>query len=65
MFYVRNHLPVPEVDIKTYSLEIEGLGVRTKTLKLADIKKLPRHTITAAIQCGGNRRSEMGKVKDN
>lgn len=63
IFYVRNHLPVPEVDLKDYELEISGLGVKTKAFKLDDLKKLPKHTITAAVQCAGNRRSEMSKVK--
>ncbi|XP_066965362.1 sulfite oxidase isoform X2 [Macrobrachium rosenbergii] len=64
LFYVRNHLPVPEVDAKTYELEIvdETLD-KEKTIKLSDIKKYPKHTITATIQCAGNRRSEMMKVK--
>lgn len=64
LFYVRNHLPVPEVDEKTYELEISGLGVNNITLKLNDIKyKFPKYTIIAAIQCAGNRRSEMTSVK--
>ncbi|XP_064079755.1 sulfite oxidase-like [Macrobrachium nipponense] len=64
LFYVRNHLPVPEVDAKTYELEIvdETLD-KEKMIKLSDIKKYPKHTITATIQCAGNRRSEMMKVK--
>nr|XP_045607960.1 sulfite oxidase, mitochondrial-like isoform X2 [Procambarus clarkii] len=64
LFYVRNHLPVPDVDEANYELEIYDEGTqKEKTFKLADIKKYPKYTITAAIQCGGNRRSEMAKVK--
>ena len=63
LFYVRNHLPVPNVSESEYELEISGVGVSEQTLTLADIKKFPRHTVTAAIQCGGNRRSEMVKVR--
>lgn len=62
MFYVRNHLPVPDVDMKSYSLEISGLGVKSKTFTMDELKKLPKHTVTAAIQCAGNRRSEMSEV---
>ena len=32
---------------------IEGEG---RVLRLEDLKKFPKHTVTAAIQCGGNRR---------
>ncbi|KAF2364052.1 Oxidoreductase molybdopterin-binding domain [Trinorchestia longiramus] len=63
LFYVRNHLPVPVVKESEYSLEVCGLGVQERHLSLTDIKKFPKHTITAAVQCGGNRRSEMVKVR--
>lgn len=63
-FYVRNHLPVPDVDANAYKLNIEIEDTRkTRTLTLNDIKKLPKHDVTATIMCGGNRRSEMAAVK--
>lgn len=62
LFYVRNHLPVPEVDLATYELEVSGIRTKDVTLKLDDIKKFPKYTVTAAIQCAGNRRSEMSQV---
>ncbi len=34
-----------------------------KTFTLDDLKKFPKHTVTAAIQCGGNRRAEMNASK--
>lgn len=63
-FYVRNHLPVPVIDEESYELEVEVLSAnKTKSFKLKDLKKFPKKTITAAIMCGGNRRSEMNEVK--
>lgn len=62
IFYVRNHLPVPDVKEDEYELEVEGVGVQELTMTLAALKKLPQYTVTAAIQCGGNRRSEMVQV---
>jgi len=64
-FYVRNHLPVPEVDPDTYELEIELEGKDcSKVLTLTDLKtKFPKHTVTSAVQCAGNRRSEMNAIK--
>ncbi|XP_073830664.1 sulfite oxidase [Musca autumnalis] len=68
-FYVRNHLPVPVIDVKTYELEVEvetdkaGANKNQKVLSFDDIKALPKHSVTAAIMCGGNRRSEMTEVK--
>lgn len=63
-FYVRNHLPVPVVDEDSYELEVEILSSnKTKSFNLKDLRKFPKKTITAAIMCGGNRRSEMNQVK--
>lgn len=63
IFYVRNHLPVPEVDPETYELELEVEGTdKTLTFTLEDLKKFPKHTTSAAIMCAGNRRSDMGQV---
>ena len=64
LFYVRNHLPTPEVTADEYELEISGIGVKDVTLTLADIKKFPKHDVVSAIQCGGNRRAEMKARKD-
>ncbi|XP_071555238.1 sulfite oxidase, mitochondrial isoform X2 [Temnothorax nylanderi] len=62
-FYVRNHLPVPEIDLKDYTLELAIEGTTKKTLDYKAITKYKKHTITAAVMCGGNRRSDMSKIK--
>ncbi|MBN3291953.1 SUOX protein, partial [Polypterus senegalus] len=64
-FFKRNHLPVPHVDPASYKLEISGTGLPdTLTLTLNDLKtKFTKHTVIATLQCAGNRRSEMNKVK--
>ncbi|CAH1155048.1 unnamed protein product [Phaedon cochleariae] len=64
LFYVRNHLPVPEIDPENYELEIyiEGKD-KTRVFSLDELKKMPKQTITATIMCAGCRRSEMTKVK--
>lgn len=65
LFFVRNHLPVPEVDPKEFRLEVSLHDGKGKTVKfrLEDLKNLPQHTITATMQCAGNRRSEMNEAK--
>lgn len=62
LFYVRNHLPVPEIDLKSYNLELAIEEVTKKSLKFEDIKKYPKYTITSTVMCAGNRRSEMAQV---
>lgn len=66
LFYVRNHLPVPDIATDEYELEIEieGADEKAKTLSLTDLQGLPKHHVTATVMCGGNRRSEMTTVKE-
>lgn len=65
LFFVRNHLPVPEVDPETYVLKVTGEVINPIQLTLKDLKtKFPQHTITATIQCAGNRREELRTVRE-
>ena len=34
IFFIRNHLPVPDLDENNYELEITGEGINTVTLSL-------------------------------
>eukprot|EP01137_Pigoraptor_chileana_P034313 Opistho-2@26671 len=65
LFFVRNHLPVPAIDEKSYALEIDpGHGKPPIRLTLSDIKrKFPKHHVVASLQCTGNRRKDMNSVK--
>ncbi|CAH3176142.1 unnamed protein product, partial [Porites lobata] len=64
IFFIRNHLPVPDIDANTYELEITGEGVKTIKLSLEELKsKFPKHTVMSTIQCAGSRRSEMNQIK--
>lgn len=64
LFFVRNHLPVPTVDPRSYRLHISGEGVRERSYTLEELKqKFRRHSIDATLQCSGNRRSELAVVK--
>lgn len=66
-FFVRNHLPVPDLNESDYRLELTGLGLdRTYEFTLNDLKQLPAHDVICSIQCAGNRREgfkEIGEVK--
>ncbi|KAM9813858.1 sulfite oxidase, mitochondrial [Neosynchiropus ocellatus] len=64
LFFKRNHLPVPQVDPATYQLQVEGLPSGAVKLSLEELKtRFPKHTVTVTLQCAGNRRAEMNKVK--
>src|SRR5688500_15451982 len=53
VFYVRSHIPVPQVDAATWTLKIGGEVNSPITLSLDEIKKLPAVTITNTLECAG------------
>ncbi len=57
-FFVRYHLSdIPDVDAKTYKIEIGGDGANGQTeITFDDLKKFPEYEIAAVNQCSGNRR---------
>jgi sulfite oxidase len=61
-FYVRAHAPVPEIDAAAYRFTVNGLVAKPMTLTLDDLKRFPKKTVTATLQCAGNRRDELAKV---
>lgn len=64
LFYVRNHMWVPTVEgeVDDYSLSIELADGSTKSYTLRDLKtRFPKSSVTAILQCSGNRRSHMSK----
>ncbi|CAM8965357.1 unnamed protein product [Rhodiola kirilowii] len=64
LFYKRNHGPIPIVeDLEKYSITIGGLVGYPKQIFMKDILKLPKYTVTATLQCAGNRRTAMSKVQ--
>ncbi|CAK7328306.1 unnamed protein product [Dovyalis caffra] len=64
LFYKRNHGPIPVVDdLERYSVSIRGLIDNPTELFMREIKMLPKYNVTATLQCAGNRRTAMSKVK--
>lgn len=71
LFYVRNHLPTPDLEVvqkesnlaapdtksksyfsfqaSAYELDISGLGLKEQTLKLKDIQKLPKYSVSISM----------------
>lgn len=56
-FYVRSHLPIPQVDAATFALKVGGEVNSPLTLSVDEIRKLPAHTITVTLECAGNGRA--------
>ena len=63
-FYVRSHGRIPAIDPATYRLTLGGQVTTPQDLSLADLKsRFPHHTVTATMQCAGNRRADMQQVR--
>jgi sulfite oxidase len=62
-FYVRCHGEMPNVDPRSYRLEVSGLVERPLRLSLEEIMDLPKTEATATLYCAGNRRAELTQVK--
>jgi sulfite oxidase len=64
-FYVRGHGPVPEIDPATWRLRVHGLVERELHLSLATLREaLPERSVTATLQCAGNRRAGLIAIRD-
>jgi sulfite oxidase len=63
-YFVRNHGSVPRIDPSTYQLAVDGMVARPAVLALDDLKgQFEVHRVTVTLQCAGNRRSELHRVK--
>jgi sulfite oxidase len=64
LFFVRNHGTVPVADAAAYRLTVTGLVDRKLQLSLAALQReFTPSTVTATIQCAGNRRRELNTVQ--
>src|SRR5215831_8890389 len=55
-FFVRQHLPRPTVELKTYKLTLGGRVSKAMDVALDDLRKLSQHKIPATLECTGNGR---------
>ena len=55
-FYIRSHFPVPELDLSTWRLEIDGAVEQPRAWSYDELRALPQKTIPATLECAGNSR---------
>jgi sulfite oxidase len=64
-FYSRNHGPIPRPDPVAWRLHVGGLVERHLELSIEDLRRqFAEQTLTATLQCAGNRRAGLIKVRD-
>jgi sulfite oxidase len=58
LFFVRNHMHVPDINGEAHKVEVEGVGVkRSVSLSVEDLRTgYEPHSVISAVQCAGNRR---------
>lgn len=62
-FYVRAHAPAPRIDPSEFRLSVGGQVAQALSLSLAALQHdFPAYTLTATLQCAGNRRTELAQV---
>ncbi len=63
VFYSRNHGAIPQAD-PAYRLHVGGMVGEALDLSVADLQsRFAHHTVTATLQCAGNRRADLQPVK--
>ncbi len=64
-FYSRNHGPIPTLDPAAWSLRVDGLVERELEFSLLELqRRFDQQTLTATLQCAGNRRAGLMAVQD-
>lgn len=63
-FFVRNHAPVPYIDPAAFRLTVSGLVDRPRIFSLNELaREFTVSTVEAALECAGNRRTELAAVR--
>lgn len=64
LFFARNHAPMPQVDPARHRLTVTGMVKEPLQLSLDALRDdFSRVTITATLQCAGNRRQELMAIE--
>ncbi|GLK81764.1 molybdopterin-dependent oxidoreductase [Methylopila turkensis] len=63
-FYVRSHGDIPDLEAAGYRLTVVGAVATPLDLSLSDlIRRFPPRSITATMQCAGNRRADLNRLR--
>jgi DMSO/TMAO reductase YedYZ molybdopterin-dependent catalytic subunit len=57
LFFVRNHFPPPDIDLRTWRLQVDGCVEHSAAYTWEELTALPERTVFATVECAGNGRS--------
>jgi sulfane dehydrogenase subunit SoxC len=64
LFFVRCNGPVPLIDPRAWRLTVDGFVDRPVSVSLTDLKRMPRRSVTAFLECAGNGRTKYDPVPE-
>src|SRR5689334_8559083 len=56
-FFVRTHVPVPNVDLASWRLRVDGHVSTPLTLSMNELRSMPSVELIGVLECAGNGRS--------
>ena len=63
-FYIRSHGDIPVINAVEYRLNVAGKVATTLKLSMDELReRFPVRAVTATMQCAGNRRADMQRVR--
>ena len=64
LFFVRSNGPVPSIDTRAWRMGVDGFVDKPLKVGLLDLRRMPRRTITAFLECAGNSRTKFDPVPE-
>jgi sulfane dehydrogenase subunit SoxC len=64
LFFVRSNGPVPRIEPRAWRLTVDGFVDQPRQLSLVELKRLPRRSLTAFLECAGNSRTKFQPVPE-
>jgi DMSO/TMAO reductase YedYZ molybdopterin-dependent catalytic subunit len=61
LFFVRNHFAVPQIDLATWRLHVQGRVRQSRAWTWEELNELPERTVFATVECAGNGRSFLAE----
>ena len=58
-FFVRNHFPIPELDLDAWSLKVDAQAGRVLYLDYEYLKGMPSREVDVLLECAGNSRATV------